>query len=536
MRRWRSGRAYGIAGLALLVAGLAEAAAVNIERVSVSSTGQQANDANNTPVLSENGQFVVFTSRASNLVPGDTNGVADIFIRNRQSGQIERVSVSSSGAQGNRDSFNTAISNDGRFVAFASLANNLTVGDDNGIQPDIFVRDRQTGMTELVSVSSTGALTNGGSSRPSISDDGRFVAFNSAASTLTPGDTNNEDDIFVHDRQTRTTQRVSVSSTGELGNGLSSNLALSGNGQTVAFASSSSNLVPGDTNDKIDIFVHDLATRTTERISVNSAGQQGDDHSQDLSISEDGQVVAFQSFASNLAPGDTNGRADIFVHDRRNGVTERVSVSSAGVQANLSSFKHAISDDGRSVVFLSQATNLVPGDTNGAPDVFLHNRQTRTTERMSVNSSGMQGNSESYEPAISGDGRFVAFASLASNLVAGDTNGTGDVFVAQLGAPQPPPPTEPALESVSVSPNPARAGGRVTVTLRLTAAAPGRRGAAIPVTVTKDGQPQPVRVSVRVRGTTGVKRVKLSRRLAAGTYNFSATFGGVTKTTALTVS
>jgi hypothetical protein len=170
----------------------------------------------------------------------------------------------------------------------------------------------------------------------------------------------------------------------------------------------------------------------TERVSVDSAGNQGNDYSFYPAISADGRFVAFGSLADNLVPDDTNGTYDVFVHDRKTGATKRISVDSAGNQGNEGSYDPAISADGRFVAFWSAADNLVPGDTNGTVDVFVHDRKTGTTKRVSVDSAGNQGNSDSYDPAISADGRFVAFSSWANNLVPGDSNGSGDVFVHQV--------------------------------------------------------------------------------------------------------
>ena len=250
-------------------------------------------------------------------------------------GMIERVSLSSTGTQGNESSHASSISADGRFVAFESRASNLVEGDINGTD-DIFVHDRETGTVELVSVSSNGAQANRSSGFPSISADGRFVAFESRASNLIVGDTNNEMDVFLHDRTTGSTERVSVSSSGAQANALySSQPSISADGRFVAFSSFASNLVDSDTNNDRDVFVHDRATGTTERVSVSSSGEQTDFlYSRAPSISADGRFVAFQSASRNLVAGDTNGKSDIFVHDRATGTTERVSVSSSGAQGS----------------------------------------------------------------------------------------------------------------------------------------------------------------------------------------------------------
>ena len=339
-----------------------------------------------------------------------------------------RVSVSTGGGQSNGDSFTPALSADGRFVAFGSFASNLVPGDTNGLT-DVFVRDRRTGTTQLVSVRTGGGRGNDSSSNPALSADGRFVTFMSLATNLVPGDTNGTFDVFVHDRQTGTTRRVSGSSSGTQGNGESSLPALSADGRFVTFMSLATNLVPGDTNNARDVFVHDRQTGTTRRVSVSSGGGQANNFSSDAALSADGRFVAFDSDASNLVPGDTNGTFDVFVHDRQTGTTRRVSLRTGGGQGNGSSFDAALSADGRFVAFGSDASNLVPGDTNAATDAFVHDRWTGTTRRVSISSGGSQGNGDSIAPVLSANGRLVAFESIASNLVPNDTNGVFDVFI-----------------------------------------------------------------------------------------------------------
>jgi len=254
------------------------------------------------------------------------------------------------------------------------------------------------------------------------------VAFDSDASNIVPGDTNLRRDIFVRDTLTNTTTSVSVDSAGNQQNSSSSFKvsSISADGRFVAFESSASNIVPGDTNGNTDIFVRDRLTNTTTRVSVDSAGNQANSASETPSLSGDGRFVAFKSFASNLVPGDTNSESDIFVRDRLTNTTTRVSVDSAGNQRNIGSESPSISADGRFVAFNLYSLNLDVGATF-AQDIFVRDRLTNTTTNVSVDSAGNPGEGDS--PSISADGRFVAFESNSSYLVPGDTNNTDDIFV-----------------------------------------------------------------------------------------------------------
>jgi Tol biopolymer transport system component len=429
------------ASAAALVAGLLlptlSAAAQDTERVNVDSSGTEANGASDYPrciTTSADGIFVAFTSAASNLVAGDLNGAADVFVRDRSAGSTERVSVDSSGVEGNLDSGRgggLALSADGRIVAFASDASNLVANDNNGMT-DVFVHDRATGITERVSVDSFGAEGDSNSFSVAMSADGMLVAFASSATNLVVGDANGVSDVFVHDRATGTTERVSVRSSGAEGNGASYAPAISADGLIVAFSSDATNLIVSDANGVTDVFVHDRTTGSTRRVSVNTGGAAGNKASGAFNgpaLSANGALVAFESDATNLVTGDTNGATDVFVRDTAAATTERVSVDSSGSQGKDNSPRAAISADGRIVVFQSSAANLVASDTNSVADVFLHDRSSGLTERVSVDSSGAQANAASSSPALSADGHVVAFISSASNLVAGDSNGVSDDFV-----------------------------------------------------------------------------------------------------------
>ena len=433
--RHRSRRRYGAilvgSSVALVVgAGVALAAQGDTTRVSVASNGTQANSNSVRSALSAEGRYIAFDSFASNLVAGDSNGFGDVFVHDRQTGNTTRVSVASNGAQGNGSSSSPAISANGRYVTFESNASNLVAGDSNGFE-DVFVHDRQTGTTTRVSVASNGSQATGPSSEPAMSTSGRYISFLSFAPDMVTGDTNLRSDVFVHDRQTGNTTRVSVDSAGVQGNNHSQISAISADGRYVAFQSQASNLVAGDTNAVHDVFVHDRQNGNTIQASVSSNATQGNGTSIDPAISTNGRYITFRSNASNLVLGDSNGFIDVFVHDQQTGNTTRVSVSSSATQGNSNSLEPAISADGRFTAFSSNASNLVPGDSNGFVDVFVHDRQTGDTNRVSLSSIGTQSNAHAAFPVISGDGRYVGFSTAASTLDPSDSNGLSDVFVHQ---------------------------------------------------------------------------------------------------------
>ncbi len=356
-------------------------------------------------------------------------------------GDITRVSVRSNGEQANNASFNPAISGNGRYVAFASRANNLVDGDTNEAM-DIFVHDRITGQTTRVSRTSGGAQANFDSFRPAISADGRYVAFCSYATNLTANDTNNVPDVFLHDRQTGTTTLVSRSVFNRPGNDISCKPhsdvtrhigpAISADGRYVFFESFASDLIGNDNNGKSDIFRYDHVTGAITRVSEDSNGFEANGNSSYPAVSADGFIVAFQSDASNLVTGDGNGYTDVFVRNLSNGQTRRVSIHSNGSEGNGDSFEPAVSADGQFVAFASFASNLVDEDTNLYLDVFSHNRSNGQTERVSIAANGAQVNTfaDRARASLSANGRFVAFQSRATTLLPGDPDDTTwDIFV-----------------------------------------------------------------------------------------------------------
>ena len=399
-------------------------------RVSLATDGTQGNSHSYEPSVSSN---IAFTSLASNLVAGDTNGLSDVFVRNTRTATTRRVSVAFDRRAANGDSYGPSVSSDGRYIAFTSYASNLVPGDTN-LASDVFVHDTSTGTTRRVSIATDGTQANDGATEASMSGNGRYIAFSSYASNLVPGDTNLAGDVFVHDMQTATTTRVSVATNGAQADASSLEPSMSWDGTSIAFSTNASNLVPGDTNDDYDVFVRDTDTATTTRVSVATNGTQANENSFSPSISGEGGYVAFDSFASNLVPGDTNANSDVFVRGIDAATTTRVSVATNGTQANDYSTSGSVSDNARYIAFLSAGSNLVPGDTNGFQDVFVRDTQTAITTRISVSTDGTQANQASLNVSMSPGGRYIAFDSPASNLVPGDRRRFSDVFVRDRGS------------------------------------------------------------------------------------------------------
>lgn len=415
-----------------------------ITRASIASNGAQANWHSYPGGLSADGRYVVFESEASNLVAGDTGGYSDIFVHDLSTRTTTRVSVSSSGQQANGHSNLPSISADGRFVVFESDANNLVNGDNNNLS-DIFLHDRQNQTTILVSVGPNGQPLPGASQEPAISPDGRFVSFNAINSGVQVGILRSYNDIFLYDRDSGYSELVSVGFDGLPVNRWSGQVrypsAVSSNGDFVAFISQATNLVPTGYLGAWQVFVRNRQNQTTSMVSVDSQGNpaihpsEGSDfnHARPV-ISSDGRYIAFASHSNNLVPGDTNQGWDIFVRDQSENKTTRVSVSSNGVQANYGSSDYgsvtpSMSSDGRFVAFASVANNLIVGDVNNSIDVFIHDQLFGTTKLVSINSQGVLGNISSADPHLSGDGRYISFASVATNLIGNDTNNAMDVFV-----------------------------------------------------------------------------------------------------------
>jgi Tol biopolymer transport system component len=371
--------------------------------------GARSNDVSYAPSISADGRYVAFESLATNLVPGDTNRVSDIFVYDRQDSITERVSVTASdGNEANGANSQPSISADGRWVVFTSEARNLASDNANRVS-DIFVYDRKTGATKRISVASDGAQSNGASYAPSISADGRYVAYVSTASNLVPDDTNRQPDVFVHDRQTKQTERASVSDGGRQTDGWSDWPSISADGRFIAFGSSATSLTPEATD---GIFVRDRQRGTTEWLGAGFAP----------TISDNGRWVAF------LARDEPDDWIILFLYDRQTDTLVRIHRIVEGIQGKPGK-EVSISGDGRWVAFWAVASDPTTKALKKHTDVFVYDRQSGTTNLVSVASDGTPGNSGTGSPSISADGRWVAFESSANNLTIDDSNRFTDVFV-----------------------------------------------------------------------------------------------------------
>jgi class 3 adenylate cyclase/Tol biopolymer transport system component len=331
--------------------------------------GVRGNGPSTQPSVSDDGDVVAFLSEATNLaVRADENGAQDVFMNG--GGETSRVSISTTGVAGNDRSFEVDVSGDGNFIAFTTAATNLAAQGDFNRRNDIFVRDVVREKTNRANIQSeTLDEANRNSSDPSISDEGEYVAFASPADTLSRGDTNNESDVFRYNRDLHKTVRASLPTGGVVANaaGASSQPSISGDGTRVAFVSTAENLVEEDASDDPDVFVHDFLSKET--ILVTPGGPGGGETANPV-ISGDGNYVAFDSTAP-LVPGDRNdGVRDVFLYDLVEGVMVRVSVDEAGDEVFQDSYDPSISDDGRYVAFTSEGS-LVATDTNEVSDVYV---------------------------------------------------------------------------------------------------------------------------------------------------------------------
>lgn len=399
-----------------------------IERISVSSIPTQAHGISEWPAISRNGRYIIYHSDAPDLVPNDTNNSHDVFLYDRLTRTTERISLGLGGVQGNNRSMFGDLSTDGRFLTFHSEATNLVPNDTNNAW-DVYFHDRLTGQFERISITSAGQQANATSIFPDISGSGRFITFYSEATNLVPNDTNNATDIFLHDRQNQTTERISVSTGGAQANGPSIFPDISADGRYIVYESAAANLVPNDTNATEDIFLYDRINKTTQRINLTTSGQQGNGRASYPIITTNNRFVTYTSYADNMHPDDPDTDGDIYLRDLVSGTTELITRGLNNQPTNGESHYPSISGDGRFLAFHSWAGNLVPGDTNNTIDIFHYDRQNQTTRRVNLTITGSQANAPSTNVTISDNGRFLTFQSNASNLTLDDTNGTADIFL-----------------------------------------------------------------------------------------------------------
>lgn len=505
----------------------------SVEKASVASVAVPAgaNGKSGFPALSSSGQYVVFESNASNLVDGDDNGVSDVFRHDTLTGTTLRVSAGE--GEFDQPSDQAVISAAGaRWVAFRTAQEGISSGFDVNGRPDVYVRDMQApvgGEFELVSertaiMARDDAKRGAGislysSGEPSISDDGRKVAFSSDWPDMTPGDTNAAQDVYLRDLDLDTTVRVSVATGGAEADGASARPSLSADAARVAFQSSATNLVAGDTNGVDDIFVRDVQGDTTVRVSVASGGAAANGPSANPSVSFDARYVAFDSVATNLVPGDTATR-DVYVHDTVTGVTMRVSVNTRGVPGDGASHSPRISGDGRFVVFESDATNL--GASTGT-HTYVHDTLRRATARLDADATAF-GDRNSAQPAIARGGTAYALVSDATNwtgAAAGYRTGDVNVWVGAM-------PRTTLLSIDSDSPDPSLPGTAVTVAYTLTASSGTPNGVVEVAAQTGETCSAPVANGACDLLLTGVGARTITAYYAGDFVSFPALSPGVT--------
>ena len=395
--------------------------------VSKSDQGTPGDAYSDDPASSADGRFVAFESAAANLVVNDTNDAADIFVFDRQNQTITRVSVATGGVQANGASSAPDISGDGRLVVFYSPADNLVANDTNN-RSDVFLHDRQTGTTQRISVDESGDQLVGSSAYTSISADGRFVTYASQGDPLgVVGD--NTYQVYLYEVATGDIEIVSVDANGDPGSSDSYESSISSDGSRVAFTSTAA-LVAEDAGSDWDVYLYDRTTDALRLLSESADGStSADGFTDEPAISADGQFVVFYSLATNLVTPATVGNiSQVYIHDVAQDTLELLSVDGQGEPGNGDSFSRAISGDGRFVVIHTQATNIVTPDNNAAGDLVVYDRLNGTRSRIQ-NLQGEQLDGSTFaDQDISDDGRFIAFSSTTTNLVTGGVGGVRDVF------------------------------------------------------------------------------------------------------------
>ncbi len=426
-----------------LIDGTTARGAVLVRTFRVAPAGVDPNGPSGQPSISADSRYVAFASEASNLGPLIGHPfVSNIYRFDFRTGQATLISSAPAGASGNQPSSEPSISGDGQEVAFVSQATNLVAGTPRPVS-EIFVR-AGSGPVRVVTVGFGGVQPDDDSSQPALSADGRFLAFTSSADNLIAGDDNAASDVFLADLANGTIQRVSVTNGGFQARGASYNPSISADGSLVSFTSAASNLVRGDHNRVPDVFTYDRLTGITRRVSVSSRGREqnasvASPFTQISDLSADGRYVVFDSDATNLVSGDSNDHTDVFRRDLATGRTSRVSVNSLLQQGDNDSFAPSTSADGRVTVFESFADNLASPWTPNE-NVFAADQLTNTVLNADVGPRGQPRGPEVdpellQRPAVSADGQVIVFTSGADNLVPNDYNGTDDLFVRVLTPP-----------------------------------------------------------------------------------------------------
>jgi pseudomonalisin len=510
-----------------LIGDLVVLSAVTPQLVSIGADGMPANNATFDIATSADGRYVAFVSLASNTLAGDANANGDVFLRDLQTGTTSLVSLANDGTRGTEPSRWPAISADGRYVAFSSGSDLVTGGRLNG--GDIYVRDLQLATTVRASVSSAGVPADAGCLYPSISGDGRYVAFSSAATNLVPGGGGGVLQIYVRDLQLGTTTLVSQTAPGTIGDANSTSPAISGDGQSVAFISAASNLVTGATAAGSQVFLRDLRAGTIDVVSAAPDGSAANNvvylnpnDGERLAITPDGRFVAFASFATNLAPGDDNGNSDVFVWDRDTHQPTLASVSNDG-SFLFGAGAPSLSADGRFVSFWAA---LPDGQVS---QLALRDTLTQQTLLLSVGPGGVLANANTSQVALSANGRALAFSSVATNLVAGASNGQEQIYSLTVPAAGP-----VYAQALALTPAALQVGASATGTVTLSGAAPAA-GASVALTSAALAVAVPPVVTVPAGSTTATFPITTLATAAPLPVAITAAYGGGSPAAILTL-